>query len=277
MGVGTRGGNPRAKRFVPKGKKKYVRRRKPAYKKKGIRRMQYNKELKSTTSTTVSHTLSHQTKTSARMENGIVLYPVGFNSGSHSFANGPSDGQVIGNWITMKYLTHKFIVDWSSLTAHSDLSKGLELRCRYGFITVSANKANCVLTSAANWQAAVNTMVLRELQDSNIDDNHLSFSHKSRTVQIVGDFMVRPKLYNRVADNDHQATADFAPPSNLTIKWDRQKLFMKRKTKLQKDDTDLLVLHHVFIPFVYFSSNNITANMGDLTISDSSKLWYCDN
>jgi hypothetical protein len=195
--------------------------------------------------------------------------------------NGTADGEVVGSWITLKYLTHKFIVDWSSLTAHADLSKGLELRCRYGYITLTANKADCSLTTAAGWQTALDTMVLRALQDSNIDENHLSFAKKSRTVKILGDFMVRPNMYQRVADNDNVSgsTADFAPPKNLTINWDRKKLFMKRKTKLAKtsDTSPKLVLHHVFVPFVYFSSNNITENMGDLTISDSSKLWYCDN
>ncbi len=254
--------------------------RKKPFQKKGFARAQYNKELKSVESTTVSHTLSHQTKTSSRMANGIVLYPVGFNSGSHSFANGSSDGQIIGSWASMTYLTHKFIVDWSSLSSHADLGKGLELRCRYGYITVTPNKANCSLASANAWQTAVDSMVIRELQDSNIDENHLSFAHKSRTVKILGDFMVRPNLYHRVSDNDNVSgtTADFAPPKNLTINWDKKKLFMKRKTKLAKtDDAEMLVLHHVFVPFVYFSSNNITANMGDITISDSSKLWYHDN
>jgi hypothetical protein len=212
------------------------------------------------------------------MANGIVLYPSGFNTHNKSLLQGTSDSTIIGSWITKKYLTHKFIVNWSSLTNHADTYKGLELRCRYGYITVSPNKANCSLATASAWYTDVNKLVMRELQDSGIDENHLSFAQKSRTVKILGDFMVRPnQRYRAVEETDSHLNA--SPPKNLTINWDRKMLFSKNKTRLAatSDDPVQYVQHHQFVPFVYFSSNNITANMGSLDIADSSKLYYSDN
>lgn len=245
------------------------------------KQMKYNKELKHMETTTQNHNLEHQTKNSTRMANGVVLYPSGFNATQKSLLQGTSDTTIVGSWIAKSYLTHKFIVDWASLTAHADLNKGMELRCRYGYICVSPHKANCSLTTASGWQTDVNAMVMRELQDSGIDENHLSFKKKSRTVKILGDFMVRPKLHFRPSDNDYDGDSgsDFAPPNNLTIKWDNKKFFSKVKTRLAAtaETPPQYVQHHQWVPFVYFSSNNITANMGSLTISDSSKLYYGDS
>jgi hypothetical protein len=242
------------------------------------RQMKYNKELKHMETTANTYSLEHQTHNSVRMANGLVLYPSGFNTHNKSFLQGTSDTTIVGSWITKTYLTQKFIINWSSLTAHADLAKGPEFRCRYGYITVTPNKANCSLATASGWQTDVNAMVMRELQESGIDENHLSFARKSRTVKILSDFMIRPKLAWRASDNE-AINHDFAPPTNLTINWDKKKLFSKNKTRLAPtaDDPIQYVQHHQFVPFVYFSSNNITAAMGSLSIADSSKLYYADS
>lgn len=244
------------------------------------KKMKYNKELKSLETITHTHTLQHQAASGSQMENGLLLYPTMWNPTNHSLLQGTTEQSILGTWITPVYLTQKFIVNWSSLTHHADLSRGLELRCRYGFITVSPYKADCSLNTAATWVGDVNKLVVKELTASHINDNHLTFSKKSRTVQILGDFMVRPNLNIRVADGHTGSTPlDFAPPNNLTIRWDRKKFFLKRKTRLTAtaDDPKQYVAHNQWIPFVYFSSNNITQNMGSLSIADSSKFYFSDN
>lgn len=245
------------------------------------RQIKYNKEIKSMEAPGQTYTLSKQAKSSSQMENGLVLYPAPFHADHYKFSQAVgANAAVIGTWLTPQYLTQKFVVDWASLTHHEDLNKGLELRCRYGYIKCTAHKANISLD--ANWQSNVNVLVCRELQNSGIDDNFLTFTKTSRTVHMLGDFMVRPNLNQRPAvyqhDNVTTAEARFAPPTNLTIRWSNKKMFSKDKRRLAKIDsaTDY-VLHHNFIPFVYFSCDNITTNMGDLTIAQSSKFYYEDS
>lgn len=247
------------------------------------RRLKYNKEVKTMTELGSVNTLQKQAASATQMANGVLIYPVPFNAAHHTFAAGvSSDSQVIGGWLTPQYLTQKFVVNWASLTHHSDLNLGLELRCRYGYITVTAQKANIDLDS--NWQTNVNKMVCRELQESGIDDNHLVFSKKSRTVKILGDFMVRPSLnrrpvvYQKDDEDADSSNAMFAPPNNLTIKWDKKKMFSKQKRRVSNiASTTTYVLHNSWVPFVYFSADNITTNMGSLDIHSSSKFYYSDS
>jgi hypothetical protein len=213
------------------------------------------------------------------MANGVLAYPAGFAAGHYIFTQGVSqNAQVMGQYLTPQYLTQKFIVNWASLTHHANLNYGLELRCRYGYIKCTPNKANILLDGS--WQTNVNELVCRELQQSGIDDNFLTFTQKSRTVEMLGDFMVRPSLDKRpvVYDSNSSADARFAPPNNLTIKWDNKKLFSKTKRKMANIATTTdYVLHHSYVPFVYFSSDNIDAAMGSLTIHTSSKFYYSDS
>ena len=166
------------------------------------KQLKYNKEVKTMLEQTTTQTVQHQTESSSQMANGVLVYPAPFHASHHAFTAGVgADSQVIGGWLTPQYLTQKFVVNWASLTSHADLNKGLELRCRYGYIKSTGQKADIALD--ANWQANINKMVCRELQASNIDDNYLIFSQKSRTVEILGDFMVRPSLDKRpVVYND---------------------------------------------------------------------------
>lgn len=268
---------PPARRPKKFGKKKAAFKRKPK-----VSRMSYNREIKTVEQSSIPALVTHQSESATQMANGVVIYPAPFHASHHEFTSGTTcDAEVIGCWLTPQYLTSKLVVDWASLTKHEDLNKGLEVRLRYGYITVTPHKANIDLD--ANWQANVNKMVCRELQSSGIDDNFLVFTKKSRTVQMLGDFMVRPNLRQRAvvynADNTTTAEARFAPPNNIAIQWDKKKMFSKQKrrvTPLSHAPTKH-VLHNSWVPFIYVSADNITANMGDLSIYTSSKFYYTDS
>jgi hypothetical protein len=258
-------------------KKKVFRPQKPL-----ARRMKYNKEVKSIHQTVTTETVEHQTANADRMANGVVIYPAPFHRLFHEFTSGTTcDAEIIGCWLTPYALSQKFVVDWASLTHHADLNKGLELRCRYGYVKNTTHKAGVDLD--ADWQLNMNKMVIRELQNSGIDDNFLSYTKRSRSIAILGDFMVRPNLNKRpvVYDDNTAGVKDvrFAPPNNISINWTNKKLFSKQKRRVSPltNAPTKHVMSASWVPFVYLCADNITANMGSLDIATSSKFYYTDS
>lgn len=265
------------KKFV-KRKRKYVR-KKTAPKKnaKKINRMKYTNEIKSLEMTTQTYTLQHQAKVAGTaMANGVVI-PIGLgNSHMPNLTQGTGADDLVGVWHMPRYCVSRYIINWSSLTAHAHLNKGLELRCRYGVVCNTGHKHGAALTSNDNWCTDINKMIHNELQDSGLDDNFLTFSKRNRAIKLLGDFMVKPKLANRVADVDEIAHGpDFAPPKNIQIDWHKKKYFPRQKQRMTSA-TDCFVPNNTWQGFIYFSSNNITAEMGSLDIHTSCKYYFSD-
>jgi hypothetical protein len=182
-----------------------------------------------------------------------------------------------------RYLLQRFTVNWASLKDgdHVDTATlGLQVRCRYGFVKNTGHKSDASLgTSFAVWQADINKMVIKELTNSGLDDDYTTFSKRNRAIQIVGDFELKPNLNNRVAELELLGTTGhhmmYAPPKNFEIKWHNKKLFPNSKQRMTSCHNGYC-LNNTWIPFVYFSSPNITAGMGELDIINSSKFYFSD-
>lgn len=266
----------------PQSRPRKFKKKAPFRKKPKVARMKYNKEVKSVHQDVVTETVEHQTANADRMANGVVIYPAGFHRLHHEFTSGTTcDAEIIGCWLTPFALSQKLVVDWASLTHHEDLNKGLELRLRYGYVKNTTHKAGVALD--ADWQLNMNKLVIRELTNSGIDDNFLSYTKKSRSLAILGDFMVRPNLNKRpVVYDDNTAgvkEARFAPPNNISINWTNKKMFSKDKRRVSPltSSPTKHVLANSWIPFVYLCADNITANMGSLDVATSSKFYYTDS
>lgn len=232
------------------------------------------REVKSQTMTTQTYTVAHSAKTDTQMANGQIILPGPFNTHGPKLVQGTGENDLIGVWAMPRYLIQRFIVNWASLTGHGDLAKGPELRVRMGFIKNTGWKHGARTDSYAHWCDDINKLVHHEIQKSGMDDNFLTYSKRNRTVVILKDYMVRPNLNQRVADTDSQ-NHDFAPPKNIEVKWDRMALFPRNKQRMTHV-ADAYVMNNTFIPFVYFSSNNITVHMGALDIHTSSKFYFSD-
>ena len=217
------------------------------------------------------------------MKNGLVIYPAPFNVHTPLVTQGSGADDIIGEWIQPRYLVQRLVINWASLHAgdHVDTAtKGLQVRVRYGFICSTGHKYGASLaTSYAVWAADINKLVMKELQNSGIDDDFTTFSKRNRTVKMVGDFIVKPNLRNRVADLELLGTAGhvllYAPPKNIQIDWHKQKLFPRQKQRMTHCHNGYC-MNNTWVPFVYLSSPNITSGMGNLDIQNSSKFYYTD-
>jgi hypothetical protein len=234
----------------------------------------YAREIKNLEMTSQTYTCSASAAGAQQMKHGVII-PVGmFNTHAPKLTQGTGENDLVGVWLQPRYLVSRYIVDWSSLTGHADLSKGVEFRIRYGYIKTTGYKAGAALTSVANWCTDIDKTVHAELQNSGLDDNFLTFSKRNRTVHILGDFMLRPDLRHRVADTDSQ-NHDFSPPKNFQIDWHKKQGFPRMKQRMTHA-TDGYVPNNSWPCFVYISSNNITVNMGALNIHTSSKYYFSD-
>lgn len=258
----------------PNPKKKF-KKRKPAYARRPAMRVQ--REIKSIEMTSQTYTVSNSASGEQQMTNGVLFYPGPWNTHSPKLEQGTGcTNNVIGCFLTPRYCVQRMIINFASLTGHADLSKGVEFRCRYGFVKNTGMKVEAAKTSVANWCTSIDKMVHKQIQDSGMDDNFLTFSQRNRAVSIVGDFRLKPDLRRRVADTDSQ-NHDFAPPKNIQIDWHKKKGFPTNKKQRVTSATDGYVLHNTWVPFVYISSNNITTNMGALDIHTSSKFYFTDS
>lgn len=238
------------------------------------RKMKATREVKSVEMTTRTYQLSHGAKGAEAMANGVVI-PVGLmNTHMPNLTQGTGENDLLGVWHMPRYCVTRYIINFASLTAHAALDKGLEVRCRYGFIKNTGHKSEARLTSNNDWAQDINKLIHHELQSSGIDDNFLTFSKRNRAVHVLADFMIRPNLNHRVADTD-SVNSDFAPPYNLQIDWHTKKGFPRSKQRLTSA-TDAFVPNNTWIGWVYFSSNNIQVADGDLDIHTSCKYYFSD-
>lgn len=272
------------KRPPPRRRRKFKKKsRAPAtkaYVNKQLAKQRSTREIKTLEQPVHTDALVHSAAdTTHTMKNGLVLYPVLFNAHTPLLTQGSGSSNILGDWIQPRYMLQRFTVNWASLTHVADLMNGLELRCRYGFIKNTGHKHQAsTATSYAVWQAAINDMVMKELQHSGLDDDYTTYSTRNRAIQIEGDFMVRPNL-NQSPNNGFKSgtgvTTNFAPPKNFEIKWHTKKLFPRFKQRMTLAHNGY-VMNNTYVPFVYFSSANITAALGSLNIINSSKFYYTD-
>lgn len=277
------------RRLVLKAGKK----KKPAYKhgKLSAPKLYSTREVKHIETAADSENVAFVAGGTGQMQNGCLLFPAGFNSHTPHVPQGIGCNALIGCWIRPLYCSQKFDIDFSTLDLNkAPVHKGLRLRCRSGWIRNTGAKCGALdnaSTTSAQWQVIIKNMVVKELQDADVDSNYLEYTRKSRNVMMVKDSFLKPKLTQRMGvdtpDEGSQTTPNdmFAPHINFTINWDKTKGWLRNKTRLEPshvEHTDAhLVLNNTYIPFVYFSCEHLTnTNEGHITIKSSSRYYFSD-
>ena len=268
------------RKFKPRKKFK---KRKPAYKMNKFSgpKLQVSREVKHIATPVESVIVAAHVQDSANMENGKLMYPCGFNADQPHINQGTGCNALIGCFIRPLYCTQKFQVQFDALDySHADTNKGLRLRCRSGWVRNTGAKSGSSTTgTAAAWQAHINYMVLTELQAADLDADYLTFRQRSRNVMIVKDSYIKPKLNQNMGAPDGLGTTDIcAPEVNFTINWDKTKGFPRTKTRLVPTGSapTSLVLHNHWIPFTYWSCDQLTANTGTIQVLSSSRYYFTD-
>jgi hypothetical protein len=220
------------------------------------------------------------------MANGQVFYPCGFNSLTSYIGQGTGCSALIGCFIRPLYCTQKFKISFKGLDLDKTVvNSGLKLRCRSGWIRNTGAKAGAsVSTTSTAWQNLINVMVHKELQDADFDADYLQFTRKNRNIMVVKDSFLKPKLNQRVGVDagdltGNTAVESYAPEICFTINWDKTRGWLRNKTRLEPTGSHptQLVLHNQFIPFVYFSCEQLTnVNEGHIEVKSSSRYYFTD-
>lgn len=273
----------------------FKKKKKPAYKhgKKTAPKLYSTREVKHIETAVQSQNVAFVAGSTGQMQNGQLFFPAGFNSVTTHIPQGMGCNALIGCWIRPLYCSQKFDIDFSTLDLDkASVNKGLRLRCRSGWIRNTGAKSgalNTASTTSAQWQVIVKNMVVQELQDADIDSSYLEYTRKSRNILMVKDSYLKPKLTQRIGIDTQNvdggqlvpAMDSFAPHINFTINWDKTKGWLRNKTRLepthvQHSDAEL-VLNNTYIPFVYFSCEQLTnTNEGHVTIKSSSRYYFSD-
>jgi hypothetical protein len=128
-------------------------------------------------------------------------------------------------------------------------------------------------------------MVHKELQDADYDADYLQYTRKNRNIMIVKDSFLKPRLNQRMGsggdgdEHGHLSMNTYAPEICFTIQWDKTKGWLRNKTRLEPtgSHSTQLVLHNQFIPFVYFSCEQLTATTeGHIEVKSSSRYYFSD-
>lgn len=261
--------------------------KKPAYKhgKKTAPKLYSTREVKHIETASESKNVQYVTQSANQMANGQIFYPCGFNATTSHIPQGVGCNALVGCFIRPLYCSQKFKISFANLDLDEEVANsGLKLRCRSGWIRNTGAKAGASLsTTSTAWQTLINTMVHKELQDADMDADYLQYVRKSRNIMIVKDSFLKPRLNQRMGTDPSGAGSatqnSYAPEICFTINWDRTKGWLRNKTRLEPTGThaDQLVLHNQFVPFVYFSCEQLTAtNQGHINVKSSSRYYFSD-
>lgn len=261
--------------------------KKPAYKhgKKTAPKLYSTREVKHIETEADSKNVQFTASGSTQMPNGQVFYPCGFNHLTSHISQGTGCTALIGCFIRPLYCTQKFKISFKGLDLDKTVANsGLKLRCRSGWIRNTGAKAGAsVSTDSSAWQNLINVMVHKELQDADYDADYLQFTRKNRNIMIVKDSFLKPRLNQRMGTDDAGAGGvavdSFAPEICFTINWDKTKGWLRNKTRLEPTGSHptQLVLHNQFVPFVYFSCEQLTnTNQGYIEVKSSSRYYFTD-
>lgn len=257
--------------------------KKPAYKhgKKTAPKLYSTREVKHIETVVETKHVVHSAIGSTTMPNGILFYPAGFNSVTNHIPQGVGCHALVGCFMRPLYCSQKFTIDFQSLDwTKQQVNSGLRLRCRSGWIRNTGKKYNAALTSATDWVNDIQKMTHETLQAADMDADYLQYVQKSRNIMMVKDSFLKPRLDQRMGYGDHvDSHATTAPRINFTINWDQTRGWLRNKTRLEpmQDDNTKLVLHNQFVPFVYFSCENLSAvSDGHIVIKSSSRYYYTD-
>lgn len=185
-----------------------------------------------------------------------------------------------GNWLTPKWLTSKFRLSFDNIVAdHADSAKGFNLWMYTGVVKSTGNKSGSDISTYANWTADILDVVGKELVDSDFDSDYLEFTKKNRNIRIIKKQLIRPKRNQSIrkaiiaSTDGENYTAP--PPMCMSV----NHALPNFKQRVAHPDSGLRfqpMLNDMYIPFVAFMCNELTANTGTITIEQSSRFYFTD-
>jgi hypothetical protein len=193
---------------------------------------------------------------------------------------GVGNTAVVGNWITPAYAdSMKCTLDYSTL---AETDSAMNVRQVTGFIKNTGNKVNATLTNPGDWLIDIYKMVKKELFESEFSADFLSFSQKSRMIEITSSKMIIPKKAQLVASGT-SAHVHWCPPSQVYTKH-QNKAFKQRLTNCTDEASvtaKSVVPHDSWIPFTMFLAPELSAAssggvVGKITVKSVTKAWFRD-
>jgi hypothetical protein len=172
-------------------------------------------------------------------KNSLLFLPSMFSQHHTVKDSADHDHTIEGTWVKFVYGSKsKFRVSFNGIANHADNYGGLNLMCHHGVCKITMEKLNSGhgYATAADFESAVLTLLKKELFNSGVTSDFLSFSQQNRNIKITSSFRVRPNRNDMILDDhslhtaNHQNQLSFPPPKLITI----NHAVPKMKTKINK-------------------------------------------
>lgn len=259
--------------------------RKGKMRRKNVRRMRYNQEIKSVEQTTSSfHKLEFLAGSdSVGPSNSLVLLPGLFEKTTLAptttyLSQGTDEDEVVGRWIQPAYpYNQKFTINYQSLKALNSAMPSPNITVIIGYVKNTGEKLSADLTTMGSWTTAIRNEVLKQLFESGFDSHHCSYRELNRNIKVTSKFLCKPRAsQHKVGWTGQTAVGSdqtFSPNTNLTAKF----TLPKWKTRLEKTGDDYMVPNNLWIPFTLFYVDSLTStDQGYIGIETASKFWFKD-
>lgn len=222
-------------------------------------------------------------------KNSVILPCSAFSQHTTCVDSNGTAYTVLGNYI-------KFVYDWSTkircsfqnITNHADNKMGLLLRCHHGVVKIPVSKrvAGTGFASQLKFEEEVLKILKEQLFESNVTSDFLEYTVKNRNIIVNSSFDVRPYRNNMIrvdslvhtntvpSTTDTISSATFPPPRCYKVKHPTP----KQKTRLGfSSDHSFPLPENLWIPWVMFTSDQLTSNSGYFDIDYSSRAYFTDN
>ena len=272
------------------GKKKYTR---PAPKKKraypsargNYVPRAYNVETKIIELPPQATNLTNNDASDTRPKNTLVILPASWDANTTPQNN--RINTVDGQWATPCYINQKFRLSFDKLVAdHVDSAEGFTLKMHIGRLKVTPSKFGA-RSNFAFYCADCLAQVYKELAESDFDSDFLEYSKRNRNIEIISTKNIVPnrngsfrKAILPAQGQGQGETFTAPPPVERAVNHRVAKL--KTRVDVAQDTADppleqsLAMFNNLWVPFVAFSCNQLTANTGYIHVEQSSRLYFQD-
>ena len=272
------------------GKKKYT--RPPARKKKAYPSARgnyvpkaYNVETKIIELPPQSTNLTNNDASDTRPKNTLVLLPATWQVNTHE--QHPRVNAIDGLWATPCYINQKFRLSFDKLVAdHVDSAEGFTLKMHIGRLKITPSKFGARTDLFSSYVADCEAQVYKELAESDFDSDFLEYSKRNRNIEIISTKNIVPNRNGSFrkailpAQGQGQGETFTAPPP---IERAVNHKIAKLKTRVTTVDmpatqtgATYTMFDNLWVPFVAFSCNQLTANTGYIHVEHSSRLYFQD-
>jgi hypothetical protein len=200
---------------------------------------------------------------------------------SHTVTDSSGAPYVIdGNWMKFVYgNTSKVRITFNNIAFHADNKQGLNLRFHHGLLKVTPDKFNATLTTQADWVAAIEVELRKQLYESDMCADFLDYSLKNRNIKLLNSFDVKPNRNHMIRKDEEMGTdhiKDFSSPPPVTFKINHPTPQMKTRVAYTADTNPVPVPHNLWVPFMVASCSQMTSNSGSFNIEYTSRSYFTD-